>query len=186
MTTSPLSPTLKTTSSTELITVAAGCFWGVENVLKKQFKHRGLVDIVVGYANGIPSIDDVTYEKVCKGNTDFVEAVQIAYEPEQVSAKEILEIFFIMHDPTTVDSQGPDKGSQYRSAVLTHSQDQNRVAAEVRDAVQKKWYPNHKIQTSIEPIQIWWDAEDYHQEYLDKNPGGYECPSHFIRTSPKV
>lgn len=183
---STISPTIRSTATSKFITLSAGCFWGVENVFRKQFANKGLVDIKVGYANGNPSITDINYKKVCSGATDFVESVQIAYEPAQLKLSEILDIFFKMHDPTTFNAQGPDKGTQYRSAILTHYEDERDVALKVRDQFQKEWYPNHKIVTIIEPIKTWYDAEEYHQKYLINNPGGYECPTHFIRTKPKV
>lgn len=181
-----VSPTIKTTSSTKLITLAAGCFWGVEHVMAKYFKDKGLVDIKVGYANGQPSVGAVDYRMVCSGTTDFAEAVQISYEPAQLPLKDILDIFFRIHDPTTLNSQGPDRGTQYRSAVFTSDDADLGVAKECKEYFQKNWYPNDKIATIVEPISIWYDAEDYHQKYLDKNPGGYECPTHFLRTKPKV
>ncbi|ABN64736.1 predicted protein [Scheffersomyces stipitis CBS 6054] len=185
MTTSKISPTLSTTRTSKLLTLSAGCFWGVERVFRKQFP-VGLVDVKVGYANGIPNVGEVNYEKVCTGATDFVESIQIAYEPSEVTAEQLLDIFFRMHDPTTVNSQGPDVGTQYRSAILTHEEEDAALAAAFKEDYQVKWYPKDKIVTIVEPIQIWYDAEDYHQQYLNKNPGGYECPSHFIRTKPKI
>lgn len=183
---SVVSPTIKTTLTSKLITVAAGCFWGVERVFSKYFTGKGLVDAKVGYSNGIKSVGQVDYKMVCLGSTDFAEALQISYEPSQVSLKDILDIFFRIHDPTTVNAQGPDRGTQYRSGIFVHSDEDLKVANEVKEHFQKEWYPNNKIVTQIEPIEIWYDAEDYHQQYLDKNPDGYECPTHFLRTKPKV
>ena len=91
-----------------------------------------------------------------------------------------------MHDPTTVNRQGPDQGTQYRSGIYYQTEEEKQAALAARDEAQKTRYPNHHIVTQIEPLKIWYDAEDYHQEYLIKNPGGYECPSHFIRTLPKA
>ncbi|KAG7664700.1 uncharacterized protein J8A68_001797 [[Candida] subhashii] len=186
MSTTTVSSKLITTSTSQLITLAAGCFWGVERVFRKQFADKGLLDIKVGYANGIPTIGNVNYELVCTGSTNFVESIQLSYEPSQLKLEDILDIFFRMHDPTTVNSQGPDIGTQYRSAILTHSDEDNRLAWKLKEEYQKTWYPNHKIVTIIEPIKVWYDAEEYHQKYLEKNPQGYECPSHFIRTKPKA
>lgn len=183
---SSLSPSLKTTSTSKLITLAAGCFWGVEKVFKKQFTGKGLVDVRVGYANGNPDVNGVTYKRVCVGDTQFAEAIQLSYEPSQLSLAEILDIFFRMHDPTTLNQQGGDTGTQYRSVIMTHDDADFKVAEEIKQKMQKEFYPNHTIVTYIEPIKIWHEAEDYHQEYLQKNPTGYECPSHFIRTKPKV
>ncbi|ODV80440.1 methionine sulfoxide reductase A [Suhomyces tanzawaensis NRRL Y-17324] len=186
MTTTTLSPSIKASLSAKYVTLAAGCFWGVERVFRKHFGHKGLLDVRVGYANGVPTAGNVNYESVCTGKTNFVESVQIAYDPSLTNLKELLDIFFRMHDPTTVNAQGPDVGVQYRSAVLTHDEEDQKLAWEVKDDSKKVWYPNHEVVTIIEPIKIWYDAEDYHQQYLQKNPGGYECPSHFIRTKPKV
>jgi peptide-methionine (S)-S-oxide reductase len=169
-----------------LITLAAGCFWGVERVFTRQFKNKGLVDIKVGYANGIEGINEITYEKVCSGSTNFVESVQISYEPSQLSLQDILGIFFRMHDATTVNRQGNDTGTQYRSGIFYHYAEDGAICSQVKEESNKIWYPNHQIVTIIEPIKIWYDAEDYHQTYLDRNPGGYECANHFIRTTPKA
>lgn len=183
---STTSPTLRTTSTSKLITVAAGCFWGVEKVFRKHFQGKRLVDAKVGYANGNPATVPINYKKVCGGATDFAEAVQISYEPSQVSLKEIIEIFFRIHDPTTVNAQGPDVGTQYRSAIYPHDDEDIEVVKQVKEEMQKTWYPNHRIVTQIEKIQVWVDGEDYHQDYLEKNPSGYECPTHFLRLSAKA
>lgn len=181
-----VSPTLIKTDTSKLITLAAGCFWGVEKVFSREFANHGLVGIKVGYANGSPTVGNVNYEQVCSGQTKFVEAIQISYEPKQVSLDKILDIFFRMHDPTTLDRQGNDRGTQYRSAIMTHEDKDQKIACDLREKYQREWYPNHKIATIIEPINIWHDAELYHQQYLDKNPGGYECSTHFIRQKPKA
>lgn len=181
-----VSSALKTTPTSSLITLAAGCFWGVEKVFRRYFGNQGIIDIKVGYANGIPTVGNVNYEKVCSGSTDFVESIQISYESSQVTLEKLLDTFFRMHDPTTVNAQGPDVGTQYRSAIMTHDEKSQKLAWDVKEKMQTEWYPNHKIVTIIEPIKIWYDAEEYHQEYLKKNPGGYECPSHFLRTKPKI
>ncbi|KAI3402424.1 mxr1 [Candida oxycetoniae] len=183
---STVSPKILTTPTSKIITLAAGCFWGVEKVFRKQFTDKGLIDIRVGYANGIPTMGNVNYEQVCSGSTNFVESVQLSYEPQTLKIENIYDIFFRMHDPTTVNSQGPDVGTQYRSAILTSDEEQNKIAWQVKEQFQKEWYPNHKIVTIIEPIKVWHDAEDYHQKYLEKNPSGYECSTHFLRTKPKV
>lgn len=181
-----VSPTIKTTPTSQLITVAAGCFWGVEKVFVKYFKEKGLVDAKVGYANGNKSETNVTYQKVCSGTTNFAEAVQISYEPSQTSLRDILDIFFRIHDSTTVNAQGPDVGTQYRSGIFVHNQQDLEVAKSVKEHFQKEWYPKHTITTKIEALELWFDGEDYHQGYLEKNPSGYECPTHFLRTKPKA
>lgn len=181
-----ISPTIKTSPTSKLITVAAGCFWGVERVFTKQFRDKGLLDAKVGYANGNKNSGPVNYKTVCSGSTNYAEALQISYEPSQLSASEILSIFFRIHDPTTINAQGPDHGTQYRSAVFVHDDEDLQLAKSVKEEFQKEWYPNHQIVTQIEAIDSWYDAEDYHQKYLDKNPSGYECPTHFLRTKPKI
>lgn len=158
----------------------------MERVFSREFLNNGILDIKVGYANGIPICENVNYEKVCTSKTGFAEAIQISYEPSKLSLAAILDIFFRMHDPTTVNHQGGDMGSQYRSVIMTHSDEELILVLEARDRFQRDWYPNHKIVTIFEPIKIWYDAEDYHQQYLDKNPGGYECSTHFIRQTPKA
>ncbi|ODV83898.1 hypothetical protein CANARDRAFT_202061 [[Candida] arabinofermentans NRRL YB-2248] len=179
---STISKTLKTSSTSQIATVAAGCFWGVEHIYLKNFKDR-LLDTKVGYSNG--SAESPSYKAVCTGNTNHAEALQISFEPTKITYKELIEFFFLMHDPTTLNSQGPDIGTQYRSIILTHDDNQVKIANEVLKEMQVKWYPNDKIVTVIEPIKNFYDAEEYHQLYLFENPSGYQCPSHFIRTTPK-
>lgn len=105
------------------------------------------------------------------------ESLQITFNPTLVSYRELIEFFYRMHDPTTANRQGPDVGTQYRSVIFTHSDEQAHVAKDVTDKVGKQWYKGKPITTEIVPIGKWWDAEQYHQLYLKKNPWGYECPS---------
>lgn len=172
-------------TSSKVVTVAAGCFWGVERAFSRHFQGKGLLSTKVGYANGAPSIDHVDYKAVCTGTTGFSEAVQLTYDPSLLTFREIIEIFFRIHDPTTVNAQGPDVGTQYRSGIYTLSEEDLAVAKEVKEYFQKEWYPHKRVVTEIEPLAKFIDAEEYHQQYLDKNPGGYECPTHFLRTKPK-
>ncbi|CAN3366298.1 peptide methionine sulfoxide reductase [Diutina catenulata] len=181
-----VSPTLKTTASSQLVTLAAGCFWGVEHLFAKEYAGKGLVDVKVGYANGNEDVEDVNYREVCSGSSGFAEAIQIAFEPEQLPLSQLVETFFRMHDATTVNRQGNDAGTQYRSGIFYHRPEDKEVILAEREAAQKKWYPAHQIVTEIEPIRIWYDAEDYHQRYLTENPNGYACANHYIRTSPKI
>lgn len=109
------------------------------------------------------------------------EAVLLVFDPQQLPYKTLVEFFYKMHDPTTANRQGPDVGTQYRSGIFYHSDEQQKIAKEVTERVQKEWWTNGKIQTEILAAREWWDAEEYHQLYLDKNPSGYECPSHFVR-----
>jgi peptide-methionine (S)-S-oxide reductase len=113
------------------------------------------------------------------------EALQVVYDPEKVSYRTLLEFFYKMHDPTTANSQGPDIGSQYRSAIFFHSPEQEKEAKDITDKVNKEWWKG-KVVTEVLPAGEWWDAEVYHQLYLDKNPSGYECPSHFLRKFPPL
>jgi peptide-methionine (S)-S-oxide reductase len=113
------------------------------------------------------------------------EAAQIIYDPEKVSYFDLLEFFYRTHDPTTLNQQGPDTGPQYRSAIYYHNDEQEKVAREVTRLANEKWWKG-KIVTELAPAGKWWTAEEYHQEYLDKNPSGYECPSHFLRSFPRL
>jgi peptide-methionine (S)-S-oxide reductase len=105
------------------------------------------------------------------------EALQVVFDPEKVSYRQLIEFFYKMHDPTTLNRQGGDSGTQYRSGIFFHDEEQEKIAKDITNKVQKEWWKNGKISTQILPAGQWWDAEDYHQLYLDKNPGGYECPS---------
>ena len=108
------------------------------------------------------------------------EAVQIIFDPAQVSYENLVEFFFRMHDPTTENRQGPDVGTQYRSGIFTHSAEQESIASNIKSQVQKEWYGGKAICTTVKPAGKWWNAEDYHQEYLENNPGGYECPAQYV------
>jgi len=109
------------------------------------------------------------------------ESLQVTFDPARVTYTDLLQFFYRMHDPTTKDRQGMDSGTQYRSAVFYHSPEQKAEAVKVTEAAQKQWFKNGKITTEILEAGRWWDAEDYHQLYLHHNPGGYECPAHFLR-----
>ncbi|KAG9528194.1 peptide methionine sulfoxide, partial [Aureobasidium melanogenum] len=169
---------------TEKATVAAGCFWGVEHMYRHHFPKDAVLDARVGYIGG--NTDNPSYRAVCTGRTGHAEALQIYYNPDKVSYQKLLEFFYRMHDPTTEDRQGPDVGTQYRSGIFTHNDQQEKIAREVTKKVQEQWWKQGKIATEILPAGEWWDAEAYHQKYLDINPGGYECPSHFLRKFPDL
>lgn len=164
-------------------TVAAGCFWGTEHLYRKHFTGKGLLDAKVGYIGG--DLDNPSYRAVCGGKTGHAEAAQIIYDPEKVSYFDLLEFFYRMHDPTTLNQQGPDTGPQYRSAIYYHNDEQEKIAREVTRLANEKWWKG-KIVTELAPAGKWWTGEAYHQEYLDKNPAGYECPSHFLRPFPRL
>ncbi|MFH2204017.1 MAG: peptide-methionine (S)-S-oxide reductase MsrA [Elusimicrobiota bacterium] len=147
-------------------TFGAGCFWGVEEAFRRI---EGVTDAAVGYLGG--SLERPTYEDVCTGRTGHAEAVQLEYEPGKVSYERLLEAFWEMHDPTTPDRQGPDIGSQYRSAVFYHSA-QQRAAAEAakrRLAASGRWAA--PIVTEIAPATAFYRAEEYHQQYFKKHGG---------------
>jgi len=169
----------------EKATVAAGCFWGVEHLYRKNFgDDKGLIDARVGYIGG--DTTSPSYRSVCSGQTGHAEAVELFYDPSKLSYDTILEFFFKMHDPTTKDRQGPDTGTQYRSGIFTHGPEQEAKARSIIDAVQKQWWKSGQITTRVVPAGKWWDAEEYHQLYLDKNPGGYECSAHYVRSFPPL
>ncbi|RKF82486.1 putative peptide methionine sulfoxide reductase [Golovinomyces cichoracearum] len=159
-------------------TFAAGCFWGVEQMFRREFMAKGLYDARVGYMGG--DLQNPSYRAVCSGQTGHAEALQVVFDPKNVTYSQLVEFFYKMHDPTTPDQQGPDIGSQYRSAIFFHDSDQEKVARDITEKVNEKWW-NGKVTTEVLPAREWWDAEDYHQKYLNYNPNGYECPSHFVR-----
>lgn len=180
---SSVSKSLKFNPQTDkLLTVAAGCFWGTEHIYRKQFGDR-IIDYKVGYANGDESKKDsqssVSYKRICKGDTGFAEVLQVSYNPKIVSLKDLTDFFFRIHDPTTANAQGPDVGTQYRSALYAHTPEDLKELQALKEQWQPKW--NNKIKTEVEMIKTFYDAEEYHQLYLDKNPMGYSCPTHYIR-----
>lgn len=167
----------------ERATIAAGCFWGVEHMYRKAFANKGLLDARVGYIGG--DTDSPSYRAVCSGRTGHAEALQVIYDPEKLSYRTILEFFYKMHDPTTANRQGPDVGSQYRSGIFYHNEAQEKEARSITEQVNQHWWKGGVV-TEVLPAGEWWDAETYHQLYLDKNPSGYECPSHFLRSFPPL
>jgi len=152
-------------------------------MFRKEFNGKGLYDAKVGYIGG--NTNSPNYKAVCSGGTGHAEALQIVYDPNQITYRQLLEFFYKMHDPTTSNRQGPDTGSQYRSGIFYHSPEQKSLAEEVTKQVNEKWWKG-KVVTEILAAGEWWDAEDYHQKYLEVNPGGYECPSHFLRSFPPL
>ncbi|MCJ1246914.1 Peptide-methionine (S)-S-oxide reductase [Trapelia coarctata] len=165
-------------------TVAAGCFWGVEHLFRKQFGNKGLLDAKVGYIGG--DSKNPSYRAVCSGRTGHAESLQVIFDPEKVTYSSLLEFFYKMHDPTTKNRQGGDTGTQYRSAIFYHNEEQEKEAREITDKAQQQWWKSSKITTEILPAGEWWDAETYHQLYLESNPGGYECPAHYVRSFPAL
>ena len=151
---------------------------------RHAFKDKGLLDARVGYIGG--DTKSPSYRSVCSGRTGHAEALQVVFDPSRVTYRELLEFFYKMHDPTTLNSQGPDVGTQYRSGIFYHDDQQAGIAKEITEKVQAQWWKQGKIETQILPAGEWWDAETYHQRYLEANPGGYECPSHFLRKFPPL
>ena len=157
-----------------IATFAAGCFWGVEDILRKI---PGVIDTKVGYTGG--KLKDPTYELVKKGDTGHAEAVRITFDPEKISYEELLIYFFRLHDPTTPNRQQGDVGTQYRSAIFYHDEDQKKAALGVIAEVERAKFWKEKIVTELVPAGVFYDAEEYHQNYLKNNPGGYNC--HYLR-----
>ena len=148
----------------EKATFGAGCFWGVEHFFAEV---PGVSDAASGYAGG--AIERPTYKQVCTGATNHAEVVEVTFDPAKVSYAKLVELFFKMHDPTQLNRQGPDYGTQYRSVIFTHSPEQERVAREQLEAAKGRY--SKPIVTVIEPAKTFWRAEDYHQDYFDKNQG---------------
>ncbi len=149
--------------ASEKATFAAGCFWGVEAAFRKIY---GVTDAAAGYTGG--STADPTYEQVCSGRTGHAEAVQVEFDPGKVQYEDLLEAFWDMHDPTTPDRQGADRGSQYRSAIFFHSPEQEQQALASRDRQERSGRYRGKIVTQIKPISTFYRAEDYHQRYFER------------------
>ncbi len=158
----------------ERATLAGGCFWGVEDLLRKL---DGVISTTVGYTGG-QTLNPV-YQTVKAGTTGHAESVEIDFDPAVISFEAILHFFFRMHDPTTVDRQGNDLGSQYRSEIFYHSEAQKQVALKVIAEVSASRRWPKPIVTKVSPAQKFYPAEDDHQDYLQRNPGGYTC--HWIR-----
>jgi peptide-methionine (S)-S-oxide reductase len=144
-------------------TFAAGCFWSPEETFRKV---AGVTDTAVGYAGG--HTDNPTYEEVCTGRTGHAEAVEVTYDPARVSYEDLLKVFWAIHDPTTANRQGPDVGTQYRSAIFVHDEAQRAAAEATRDAEQRARHDGRKIVTEIVSAGPFWRAEDYHQCFLEK------------------
>ena len=155
-------------------TLAGGCFWGVEELLRKL---PGVEETTVGYAGGQSA--DPTYEQVCTGQTGHAEVVQVSFDPAAVSYEEILDYFFRLHDPTTKDRQGYDTGTQYRSAIFFHDEEQRLAAERVMVRVNSSGRWEAPLVTQIEPASRFYAAERHHQDYLQTNPDGYTC--HYLR-----
>ena len=169
---------IMTTTGKEIATLAGGCFWCLEAVYDEM---DGVVSVESGYMGGRKP--DPTYEQVCSGTTGHAEVVQITFDPAVVSYKELLEVFFVIHDPTTLDRQGNDVGTQYRSAIFYHSPEQKQVAEQtMRELAAEKVYDT-AIVTQLLPAERFYPAEGYHQEYFQRNQNQPYCQ--FV-VAPKV
>jgi peptide-methionine (S)-S-oxide reductase len=152
----------------EFATLGGGCFWCLEAVFEEV---DGVVDVESGYSGG--SIPNPGYRRVCEGDTGHAEVVRLEFDPDRISYREILEIFFAIHDPTTLNRQGNDVGTQYRSVVFFHTPEQRRIASEVIEEARAAW--GRDVVTRIEPAPEYYRAEDYHQEYFRHNPTQGYC-----------
>jgi peptide methionine sulfoxide reductase msrA/msrB len=164
----------KAQAKTEVATLAGGCFWGVQELIRKL---PGVIESTVGYTGG--NLANPKYEDVHTGRTGHAEAVQIVFDPRKISYEGILRYFFRLHDPTTLNRQGNDRGTQYRSAIFWNSEEQRSTAERVKAEVDASGKWPSKVMTEIVKAGPFYPAEDYHQDYLQKNPGGYTC--HYLR-----
>jgi peptide-methionine (S)-S-oxide reductase len=156
--------------STETLTLGGGCFWCLEAVYDRV---QGVIDVVSGYAGG--TVAPPSYEEVCTGNTGHAEVIKVTFDPGAITLDEILDIFFTIHDPTTLNRQGADIGTQYRSAVFYHT-DAQRAAAEAKIAeLTAAGTYDRPIVTEVTPLSTFYPAEDYHQEYFEKHPSRAYC-----------
>jgi peptide-methionine (S)-S-oxide reductase len=162
----------------EVATLGGGCFWCLEPVFDDL---RGVVSVESGYAGGHKA--NPTYEQVCSGNTGHAEVVQVTFDPRQISYADLLRIFFSIHDPTTLNRQGADVGTQYRSIILYHSPEQKKTAEEVIRSLQEQGIWERPIVTQVVPYDTFYPAEDYHQEYFANNPRQPYCN---VVIAPKV
>jgi peptide-methionine (S)-S-oxide reductase len=165
----------KKVEKTETAVLAGGCFWGLEELIRHE---KGVVGVEVGYTGG-KSAGDAIYDNVHTGATGHAESVKIEFDPKQLSYEDLLLFFFRIHDPTTKDRQGNDVGTQYRSAIFYMDEKQKDTAERVIERVNKSGAWKKPVVTEVVQFTKWNKAEDYHQDYLQKNPGGYTC--HFAR-----
>jgi peptide-methionine (S)-S-oxide reductase len=166
------------TQPREIATLAGGCFWCLEAVYDQL---RGVEDVVSGYSGGHRA--NPSYELVCTGTTGHAEVVQLTFDPDAISYRDILNVFFAIHDPTTLNRQGPDVGTQYRSAIFYHSPDQKAAAEQVIAELDAAGIWPRPIVTEVAPFEAFYPAESYHQEYFARNPNQGYCQ---VVVAPKV
>ena len=150
----------------QIATLGGGCFWCIEAVFADL---KGVTGVESGYSGG--TVPDPTYEQVCTGKTGHAEVANVAFDPRVISFKDILQIYFTVHDPTTLNRQGDDVGTQYRSVIFYHDEDQKRIALETIKEIQMEKIWNDPIVTELSPFTAFYKAENYHQEYFLNNPG---------------
>lgn len=165
-------------TDTETATFAGGCFWCVEAAFAAV---DGVEDTTAGYCGG--DVDDPSYEAVCAGDTGHAEAVRVDYDPDEVSYYDLLGVFFTIHDPTQLNRQGPDVGTQYRSAIFYHDDAQREAAEEYVAELEAEGVYDDPVVTETEPLEEFWVAEEHHQNYFEKNPQDAYCRMH---AAPKV
>lgn len=163
----------------QIAILAGGCFWGMEDLIRKL---PGVTATKVGYTGG--DLDNPDYNRVKTGRTGHAEAIRIAFDPAITSYRALLEFFFKIHDPTTTDRQGNDVGSQYRSAIFYLDAEQKAQAEKIIAEIDASCRWPGRVVTEIAPAGSWWDAEAFHQDYLEKYPDGYTC--HFVRPTWKL
>lgn len=163
---------------TETATVGGGCFWCVEAAFEEL---SGVENVTSGYAGG--HAEDPTYREVCSGNTGHAEVVQIEYDEDELGYEDVLEVFFTIHDPTQLNRQGPDVGSQYRSIVLTHDDEQGEIAEAYVEALDEEGGYDDDVVTEIEPLETFYRAAETHQNYFAKNPDDAYCS---LQAQPKI
>lgn len=163
---------------TETATVGGGCFWCVEAAFEEL---SGVEDVTSGYAGG--HAEDPTYREVCTGNTGHAEVVQIEYDPDELDYENVLDVFFTIHDPTQLNRQGPDVGSQYRSIILPHDQEQQEIAEAYVEALDEEGGYDDEVVTEIQPLETFYRAEEEHQNYFAKNPEDAYCT---MNAQPKI
>ena len=171
---SPPPPTAVAAPPVATATLAAGCFWGTEEFFRKV---PGVLETRVGYTGG--HLKNPTYEDTNTGTSGHAESLELKFDPTKVSYADLLTLFFKMHDPTTANRQGNDAGSQYRSAIFFHDDKQKEIAAELMRKIEKSGAWHAKLTTQVAPAGVFYPAEDYHQRYLVKHPGGYD--NHYLR-----
>jgi peptide-methionine (S)-S-oxide reductase len=166
------------TERKELATLAGGCFWCLDAVFRDL---RGVESVESGYSGG--TLPNPTYYQVCEGTTGHAEVVQIKFDPEQVSYEELLDVFFTIHDPTSLNRQGADVGTQYRSAIFYHTPEQKQAAERVIDRLNAEKIWDKPIVTEVAPLKEFFSAEQYHQNYFEQNPNQPYC---MAVVAPKV